>query len=103
MLEKIKVDDFIHFVEEKQKYRVRARGSRFIICNKPFNLKRTTLYTIIDLHEQIRGAENLVFGLGAETQKECEEMLLRLEKGDSEISYRNRVPLKILKYHFKNP
>lgn len=29
---------------------------------KPFNLKNTYLYTIVDLHDNERGPENLIFG-----------------------------------------
>jgi hypothetical protein len=42
--------------------------------------------------------ENLVFGMGAETREECEEMLERLTQGRSDISHRNRVELNIEKY-----
>lgn len=85
----------IKFKREKQRYTVQAAGKRFLVCTKPFNARKTVLYTIIDLKEEIRGAEDLVFGLGAETKKDCEEMLERLESGETEVSHRNRVPLNI--------
>lgn len=92
-----KVGDKIKFKEEKQRYTVRATDGRFAICTKPFNLQKTVLYCIVDFEEQVRGTENLVFGMGAETDEQCEDMLKRLnEKEDpSEISYRNRTPLRI--------
>ena len=94
---KIKKGTKITFIEEKQAYRVMAIGKRFAVCTKPFNLKKTVLYTIIDIDNKIRGTENLIFGMGAETEDQCKEMLARLEIGDSEISYRNRIPLLVRK------
>ncbi len=95
------IGDKIRFEEEKQAYTIQAMGVRYLVCTKPFNLKNTVLYTIVDLQENIRGTENLVFGAGAETREQCEEMLMRLEGNDvdlgfqTEISRRNNVQLKI--------
>jgi hypothetical protein len=79
---------------------VQARNERFLVCTKPFNCRKTVLYTIVDLVEKIRGLEGLVFGMGAETREECEEMLERITKGSvgdlndgTEISYRHRCDL----------
>jgi len=97
-----RVDDVIRFAEERRGYRVQAASQRFLVCTKPFF--KTTLYTIVDLVEQVRGPENLIFGAGAETREQCEAMLARLEGRDTElgwtteISHRNRIPLK-----FKEP
>jgi len=85
----------IKFKGEKQRYTVQATGKRYLVCTKPFNARKTVLYTIIDLKEEVRGTENLVFGMGAETKKLCDEMLERLESGESEISHRNRRSLDI--------
>lgn len=90
-----KVGDKVRFAEEKQAYTVQARSERFLICTKPFNPRRTVLYTVVDLVQRVRGTENLIFGMGAETREDCEQMLNRLERGDSEVSYRNRVPLRL--------
>lgn len=100
------VGDRVKFVEERNSYIVQARNNRFLVCNRPFPLRNTVLYTIVDLYKQIRGTENLIFGFGAETQKECEEMLARLilpcpalgkhgTEFPTAISYRNNVPLVI--------
>ena len=94
-MDTIKEGSKITFAEEKRPYIVRAIGKRYAVCTKPFNLKHTTLYTVIDIDEKIRGTENLVFGMGAETDDECNEMLYRLEHGESEVSHRNRIPLLI--------
>lgn len=74
-------------------------NDRFLVCTKPFNLKHTILYTIIDMEKEIRGPENLIFGLGAETDQQCEQMLERLTKGESEVSQRRSIPLKIFTIH----
>jgi hypothetical protein len=93
---------------------VQASDARFAICTKPFNPKHTVLYTVIDFEENVRGTENLIFGLGAETRQQCEDMLDRLngrpDSGDyelgvgtvhetqpmkTEVSHRNRVSLDI--------
>jgi len=85
----------IWFAEEKRPYTVRAKSDRFIVCTKPMACLHTVLYTVVDLQENIRGTENLIFGFGAETDEQCREMLERLESGESEITRRNRVPLNI--------
>lgn len=94
---KLKKGDKVWFPGQKQGYTVRVRNHRYIICTKPFNLRKTVIYTIIDMKEQIRGTENLIFCMGFETDKQCEEALQRLIKGESEITRRNRVPLVIEK------
>lgn len=53
-----KVGDKVKFKQEKQRYTVRACNDRFLICTKPFNVKKTYLYTIVDLEKGIRGADN---------------------------------------------
>ena len=97
-----KVGDRIWFAEEKQAYTVQARSGRYLVCTKPFNLRRTVLYTIIDLKELVRGPENLVFGMGAETREQCEAMIRRLEGNDTtcgvsptEVSHRHRIALHV--------
>lgn len=85
----------IKFTWEVQKYTVQASNKFFSICTKPFNAKKTVLYTIIDWSNKIRGPENLLFWAWAETKEQCEEMLERLTIWETEVSYRNRVPLHI--------
>lgn len=85
----------VYFKGEKRPYEVRCRNDRFIICTKPFNLKNTVLYTIIDLARNVRGTENLIFGMGFETDEDCLDALVRLKSGESEVSYRNFVPLEL--------
>jgi hypothetical protein len=101
-----RVDDLpvggrVWFSEEKRPYTVQARSRRFLVCTKAFAARRTVLYTVVDLKERIRGTENLVFGMGAETREDCEAMIDRLEGRDrsigftTEVSHRNFVPLVV--------
>ena len=109
----LKVGSKVKFAAEKRPYTVQAADERFAVCTKPFNVYRSVLYTIIDFKENVRGAENLLFGAGAETREQCEDMLDRLNgRHDSndrtliaagqkatadhtEVSYRNRIDLDI--------
>lgn len=90
----MKVGDKIKFAEEKRAYTVQALGPRYAVCTKPFNPKHTVLYSVVDFKEKVRGTENLIFGMGAETREQCQEMLERLETGETEVSHRTRIPLK---------
>ena len=65
--------DRIKFASERQRYTVMAASKRYLVCTKPFNLRHTVLYTIVDLVMCTRGTENLIFGLGFDTQEKCEE------------------------------
>lgn len=97
------VGDKILFKSEKKSYTVMACDERFIVCTKPFNVKKTVLYTIIDINRNVRGTENLIFCMGFETNDDCQEALKRLQLGESEVSYRNYVKLDIVKIEkFKN-
>lgn len=100
------VGDKIYFSEEKRPYTIQACDKRYIICTKPFNLKHTVQYTIVDLQNEIRGADNYWKWGGFvdyKDKKECKRMLQALH-GDCEteskpifISYNNRVDLNITK------
>lgn len=94
---KVPVGTKIKFYKEKQAYTVQASNRFYSVCTKPFNPKKTVLYTIIDWYNQVRGTENLIFGMGAETKQDCEEMLQRLTDGESDISQRNWCDLDIEK------
>lgn len=91
----VRVGDKIRFNGEKLRYTVQARNERYIVCTKPFNPKHTVIYCIIDTVALRRGPENLVFGAGAETREQCEDMVTRLASGESELSYRRSIELKI--------
>ena len=84
----------IKFSEERNSYQVQCRNDRYLICTKPFYLRDTVLYTIVDLKEKVRGRDNYG-GLGYETLADCRSVLLGLECGDVDISHRHRIPLNI--------
>lgn len=96
---KLPVGSKVWFRSQKQGYTVRASNVAFSVCTKPFNAQKTVLYTIIDWESGVRGVENLIFGMGAETDKECTEMLKRLTNGESAVSGRNYCDLDIVKYY----
>jgi hypothetical protein len=98
---KYKVGDLIKFKSEKQRYRIRACDERFIIATKPYNPKRTFLYTIIDLEKEIRGADNWYCKFNYVNEKEAEKCLplLHLDPlknhGSVEISHRRSMKLDL--------
>lgn len=85
----------VKFKSEKQKYTVRCASKRYVICTKPFNARKTVLYCIIDQWTQFRAPEDFVFGLGAETDEQCYEMLIRLLDHKSDLSRRHELKLDI--------
>lgn len=85
----------VKFAEEKQRYTVRSSNAAYTILTKPFNAHKTVFYTIVDFHEGVRGPEDLIFSMGAETDEEIAAMMDRLTNGDSEISHRKRLPLNV--------
>jgi hypothetical protein len=92
----LKPGDKVRFATFKRPFTVRAASDRFAVCTQPFNPRRTVIYTVIDFQQGIRGPENLVFGFGAETDDQCREMLARLESGETEVSWRRRMPLDLV-------
>lgn len=92
---KVGVGDKVYFPNEKKPYKVRARDERFIICTKPYNPRHTVLYTIIDLKDQRRGPDNMIFCSGYESDEDCAERLAELQNGSIEVSLRRGIPLDI--------
>jgi hypothetical protein len=89
----------VWFEEEVQGYTVKACDDRFWICTKPFNARKTYLYSIVDLKRNVRGRDNLVFGFfeGYKTTEACQEALKELQTGGMEVSYRHSIPVKVKK------
>ncbi len=95
-LNQISVGQKVYFEGEKLPYVAKAAGDRFVILTKPFNLKKTVLYTIIDYNKGVRGTNNCVFNVyDYKKQADIEECLKDLESGETEVSHRNCVPLEI--------
>jgi hypothetical protein len=83
------------FGESQARFKVSARGDRYIILTKPFNPRKTVLYTVIDLELGIRGTDDCLGSLGYESEEQIERALRLLEAGEFEISVRNNVSLRI--------
>jgi len=83
------------FDGERQRYTVMAHNERFAIMTKPFNARKTYLYTITDLVRGVRGPCNLIFGLPCDvnTPGGAEEAIGYIERGEMEVSYRKCVDL----------
>lgn len=94
--QRLSVGDKVRFIPEKRPYTIKAKSNKFLICTKPFNLKKTVLYTIIDLERIVRGANNQVFnGYDYTVDKDIQECLNDLESGKLEVSHRNCLKLDI--------
>jgi len=94
----IKVGDKIKFIPEKQKYIVKAKSDRYIICTKPFNLKKTVLYTIIDLQRFVRGTNNMIFNpYDYSIQEDIDKCLVDLDYHNNgiEVTHRNCIKLDV--------
>ena len=91
-----KVGDKIKFAESKQRFTIRACNSRYMVCTKPFNAKKTFLYTIVDLEEGIRGRDGYICTAYDYTKEsEAKKYLKELASGKIEISSRHRYKLNI--------
>jgi len=87
----------IYFNSEVRPYTVKAVGDEFAICTKPFNLRHTVLYTILDFKQEIRSTNNLVFNCyDYAKQSAIDECLHDLRIGLVALSTRNQVPLSII-------
>lgn len=92
---RVEVGDKVYIPNEKKPYKVRARDDRYIICTKPFNLRHTFWYFIVDLVDKWRAPDNMIFCSGYETDEDCQERLIELQNGKIELSSRRGIPLDI--------
>ncbi|PNU05837.1 hypothetical protein [Novosphingobium guangzhouense] len=85
------VGDKIKFDDERQRYTVVAQDERFAILVKPFNARRTYLYSIVDLNQAVRGRHNRIFGIpyDVSTPDGAAAVLAELQAGTLEVSARN--------------
>lgn len=96
----IKVNDKVYFSSEKAPYTVKAFDGRYAICTKPYNFKKTVMYTIVDFKKDKRSTNNLVFNIyDYKVQKDIDQCLKDLRSGEIELSRRNSVDLDIIKVH----
>lgn len=91
----MKIGDKIKMDGERQRYTVTACDGKFAIMVKPFNAKKTYLYTITDTERGVRGPCNLVFGLPCDVDQPdaAVEALAMLQSGEMAVSYRRCLPL----------
>lgn len=92
---RVNIGDKVCVPTDKRPYTVKARDERYIICTKPFNVRRTVLYFIIDLLNKWRAPDNMIFCSGYETTEDCQERLKELQDGTIELSRRRGIPLDI--------
>lgn len=81
---------------EKQRYTVQGMRGRYIIATKPFNARKTYLYTLIDMDEKIRGPINAIFGIwdAVNTPEGAARLLAQMEEeGGWGVSHRRYKPL----------
>lgn len=91
-----KVGDRIRFAEERQYYTVRGRSERFLICTRPFKLRDTVLYCIVDFNRQARGPGDKLFNGPYETDDHITDRMHELMSGRLGVSYRHDIPLVIV-------
>lgn len=96
----IKVEDLIYLYEDKKPYKVKACNEEFAICTKPFNLKQTCLYTILDWKRGMCNRNNMVFNpYDYMIQKDIEQCLIDLTNPDNVcgILHRGVLGINIIK------
>ena len=95
----------IYFTSEGTRpFTVQAADKRYMVCTAPTKIGniKTVHYTVVDINGMIRGTENLVLCFGAEKRDDCNEMLSRIARGETEISARNCIsPLDVYFYKTK--
>lgn len=97
-MEEIGINNKIYFAEEKRPYTVKAVKDNFAICTKPFNPKKTVLYSILDFKTRKRSTDNYVFSPFDYTKiSDINECLNELLSGKCELSRRNQIDLNIVK------
>ena len=89
-------DNIEDFQYTKEYYRVKVNFERYEQGERPEEVSEDTqCYTIIDLKNKIRGADNYYNKFNYLNYDECITALDELESGEMEISRRNRIDLDI--------
>ena len=89
----MKKGDKVKFNDDSHIFTVRESNERFTILTYPY--KYTVKYTIIDHDKGIRGADNMVFSNGYESDVDIRFNMIQLLRNKMKISYRNFVDLSI--------
>lgn len=91
----MKIGDKIKLEDQKQRFTVKALSDRYAILTKPFNPRKTVIYTIIDFKTRERNRNNLVFNIyDYAKQEDIDECLKDLENGDVGLSRRGILKLE---------
>lgn len=86
----------VFFLDEKQGMTIKAINNRYAIVTKPFNAKRTVIYSMLDFQEEIKAPNNMVFNnYDYAKQEDIDQCLKDLEDGVIELSQRRKAPLNI--------
>lgn len=97
MAEPLVVGQRVYFAEEARPYTVQAvsASGRYAACTKPFAARRTVLYCVVDVVDEVRGVDNsLGNSLGYVTPEQCAEAVALFESGEFGFSERRRpIPL----------
>ena len=101
----LKKGDSVWFSASKKSFKVRECNERFAICTQPYNFRpETVIYTIIDFDRNVRGLDNLVFGIyDYYSDEDCKQAMEDLLHGDMEVSWRSskNVSLDIVRINKK--
>lgn len=122
MKNKLKVGQQVYFRNEKLPYQVKALSDRYAVVSRRLHRredadllhhdvemggyfsfteaynhqKDNAVYSILDFQENLKAPDNLVLGsFDYHKEEDCQEAIRSLEKGEIELSYRNRVDLQI--------
>jgi hypothetical protein len=89
------VGDKIKMDGETQRYTVQAFDDRYVIMTKPFNARKTYLYTIADMETYQRGPIGLVFGLPEHVNTpEGASLVLKMMRDEGwQVSRRKGIPI----------
>lgn len=81
------VGDKVKFANTRHPWTVRAvtRAGRFVILTKPFNLRRTVLYTVVDFDRGVRGVDDH-YGLGYETDEQIDAALAMFQSTEDDLA-----------------
>lgn len=96
----LSLGDKIYFSTDKKPFTVKATNEQFTILTKPFNLKQTVLYTIIDWQRGYRNRNNMLFNpYDYAIQEDIDQCLKDLCDPNSvvKVSRRGKVELDIIK------
>jgi hypothetical protein len=93
MKKKIKVNDKVYFSDEPSiGYWVKACNDRYAILTRPYNPRRTVIYTIWDMKENIRSTNDYVFNpYDYNKQEDIDLSLTELMEGKYKLSTRHQV------------